>query len=58
MRAPAKIKLGPEENTEEEVITVHIKGEKVLVSPKEAVSIINQVSGVLLAYEHNKGSRE
>lgn len=46
------------EPQETEIITAYVKGKKVMLTPSEAVSLINQVSGVLLAYEYNKPSQE
>ena len=56
---PLKIKLGEENQTkEDEIITVWIKGEKFLVTPTEALSVMNQISGVLLAYGYSGGYRQ
>jgi hypothetical protein len=41
---------------EEEIITVWVKGSKVMMTPKEALSLVNQVTGVLLAYEYTRGN--
>jgi hypothetical protein len=41
---------------EEEIITVWVKGSKVMMAPKEALSLVNQVTGVLLAYEYTRGN--
>jgi hypothetical protein len=38
-----------------EIITVVVKEQSFQVTPSEAVGIINQVSGVLLAYESSGG---
>ena len=56
MPAPDKIKLPGLESekpdfSKEEIITAIIKGEKVMMTPAEAMSTINQLSGVLYAHE-------
>ena len=64
MGAPEKIKLNDngevisesEEIEQQEIITAFVKGEKVMMTVQEAVSLINQVSGVLLAYEYSRSS--
>jgi len=64
MGAPEKIKLNDngevmsenEEFNQQEIITAVVKGEKVMMTVQEAVSLINQVSGVLLAYEYSRSS--
>ena len=56
MNDPETIGL-EQDNNDDGIITVYVKGKKFLVSPSEAVSIINQISGVLLAYEYT-GRRE
>ncbi len=55
---PAKIILNETKNVnEKEIITVYIKGKRFLVTPSEGLSIINQLSGVLMAYGYS-GERE
>ncbi len=46
------------EPDEQEIITAYVKGDKVMMTPSEAISLINQVSGVLLAYEYNNGQKK
>jgi hypothetical protein len=57
---PDKILLGdPEPVAEaEEIITVYIKEHKFMVTPTEALSIMNQISGVLLAYGYSRGREQ
>ena len=51
---PAKIIIDEiEETKENEVITVFVKGKRFLVTPSEGLSIINQLSGVLMAYGYS-----
>jgi len=40
---------------EKEIITVYVKGKRFLVTPSEGLSIINQLSGVLMAYGYGGG---
>ena len=55
---PAKIQLGNDNQVkEDEVITVIVKNVQFLVTPTEALSIMNQISGVLLAYGYSGGYR-
>lgn len=63
MEAPEKIFLNSngklvqkKEQDDSEIITAIVKGEKVMLTVTEAVSLINQVSGVLLAYEYSRSS--
>ena len=53
MPAPDKISLEPEEATkaDDEYIIGHVKGHKTFFTRYEAVSLINELSGVLLADE-------
>ena len=55
--APATLNLEPE-SKENEVITVYVKGHRFVVTPIEALDIINQVSGVLLAHGHSTGREQ
>ena len=48
MSAPEHISF---EIEEDKVITANIEGQKVYFTPLEAIDLINQLSGVLLAYE-------
>jgi hypothetical protein len=41
------------ENKTDEIITIRVKGKTDLISRGEAIDIINQLSGVLLAHEHS-----
>lgn len=43
---------------EEEVITVQVKGQRFLVTPTDALNIMNQISGVLLAYGYSRGCEQ
>ena len=43
---------------EEEVITVYVKGHKFVVTPTDALSIMNQISGVLLAHGYSGGREQ
>ena len=45
-------------SSEKEIITVYVKGQRFLVTPSEGLSIINQLSGVLMAYEYSGGRGE
>ena len=55
--APATLDMEPEAK-EDEVITVYIKGQRFLVTPTDALSIMNQISGVLLAYGYSRGREQ
>ena len=55
--APATLNIEPE-SKENEVITVYVKGQKFLVTPTDALSIMNQISGVLLAYGYSRGREQ
>ena len=55
--APSTINMEPEAK-EDEVITVYVKGQKFLVTPTDALSIMNQISGVLLAYGYSRGREQ
>ncbi len=56
---PAKIILNETKNVnEKEIITVYVKGKRFLVTPSEGLSIINQLSGVLMAYGYSGGRGE
>lgn len=61
MLAPNTIPMpGQEKNQENingEIITAYVKHEKVMLTPLEAISLINQISGVLLAHEYNQSSK-
>lgn len=48
MSAPKHISL---ESEKDKVITATIEGQKVYFTPLEAIDLINELSGVLLAYE-------
>jgi len=53
---PKTIKIdGNDSVNEEGIITVYIKGQRFLVTPTEGLSVINQLSGVLLAYGYSRG---
>lgn len=54
MNDPNHINL-EEESVKEAVISVPINGREELVTPSEALSIINHISGVLMAYERSGG---
>lgn len=55
--APATLNMEPA-TKEDEVITVYIKGQRFLVTPTDALSIMNQISGVLLAYGYSRGCEQ
>jgi len=57
---PETIKIdGHNDNVnEKEIITVYIKGQRFLVTPQEGLSIINQLSGVLMAYGYGAGREQ
>ena len=57
---PDKIVIGGDNKPvkEDEVITVFVKGEQFLVTPTDALSIMNQISGVLLAHGYSRGHTE
>ena len=55
---PARISIEPEVTIEKEIITVFIKGKRILVTPTEGLSIINQLSGVLMAYGYSAGREQ
>lgn len=44
--------------SDDEIIMFTIKGRNETVTPIEALSIINEISGVLMAYEHSGGYSE
>ena len=60
MPAPKTIPMPGQERKHEsmegEIITAIVKGERIMMTTTEAISLINQVSGVLLAYEYSKTS--
>lgn len=57
--APSRIPIDrkPVEH-DNEVILFTLKGKRQSVTPAEALSIINELSGVLMAYEHSGGYSE
>lgn len=57
IEAPSTLNM-EHEAKENEVITVYVKGQKFLVTPTDALSIMNQISGVLLAYEYSSGREQ
>ena len=58
MGAPKRIQLGPDKVEEEKVITGHIDGIAYFMTREDAISLINELSGVLLAYEYGAGYSE
>ena len=58
-RDPEKISLNQKRRIRnEEVIMFPLKGKTETVTPAEAMSIINYISGSLMAYEHSGGYSE
>lgn len=55
--APSTLNMEPEAK-EDEVITVYVKGQRFLVTPTDALSIMNQISGVLLAHGNSAGRNQ
>ena len=55
---PPEILDEEEVTNEKEVISVYVKGHRFIVTPSDAVSIINQISGVLLAYGYSGGREQ
>lgn len=52
---PDQLSLEPEAAKENEIITVYVKGQQFFVTPTDALSIMNQISGVLLAHGYSRG---
>jgi hypothetical protein len=50
MDFPDKINIENDEVNEDAVITLWVKDKKEMLTPTEALGVINQLSGVLLAY--------
>jgi len=56
MPAPGRINLEKEIDGKEYIIG-HVKGERVFFSRVDAISLINELSGVLLADEYRTGHK-
>jgi len=57
VEAPATLNMEPK-TKENEVIAVYVKGHRFVVTPTDALSIMNQISGVLLAYGYSTGREQ
>jgi len=55
MSAPDQVNIEKEETRNDEYIIGHVKGERVFFSRVDAISLINELSGVLLADEYRTG---
>lgn len=58
MPAPDQVNIEKEETRNDEYIIGHVKGERVFFSRVDAISLINELSGVLLADEYRSGYKQ
>lgn len=58
MGAPKHIQLEPEAMGDEKIIIGHIDGIAHFMTREDAISLINELSGVLLAHEYRTGYKQ